>query len=281
MPSTSRSPIMTISSTAVSRAIGVSSSIAVPALSIAASHASGARSCAGGDLAAAARHAAMRAGADPEIIPVAPIGEIVPAFGAGPGMVRNFVSRQSGRREPMLRQLEQRGGGVLVGRPASRRARRGCRSAVPGSIVNWYSDRCSPASASASSAPHPRRQASGRAGHRSGRTNSGGKCRGARRIAAIASSRSCRAAEKPQRLGVERLNAERQPVDPGRGEAAKRSASAEFGLASSVISRSGAAGHSALHPLDQRRRPSRAASATACRRRKRPSTISRSGTSAA
>jgi hypothetical protein len=43
MPSTRRKPIITISSSAVSRSIGVVSSIAVPVFSTAASQASGAR----------------------------------------------------------------------------------------------------------------------------------------------------------------------------------------------------------------------------------------------
>src|SRR6266404_6742640 len=56
----------------------------------------------------------MRAGADAEIILVAPIGEVVAALGAGLGVVGDLIARQSGRREATLRRLEQRRPGLLV-----------------------------------------------------------------------------------------------------------------------------------------------------------------------
>ena len=54
------------------------------------------------------------------------------------------------------------------------------------------------------------------------------------------------APEQAQRGVVERLHAERDAVDAGRAKRAKRSASTEVGLASSVISRSGAGAKQAL-----------------------------------
>ena len=64
----------------------------------------------------------MGAGTDADIVAIAPIDEVVPALGARPGVVGDLVGRQAGGREPLLRQLEQRGGGVLVGRKRTRRA---------------------------------------------------------------------------------------------------------------------------------------------------------------
>src|SRR5208283_2310668 len=49
----------------------------------------------------------VRAGADPDIILIAPIGEVVSAFGAWPRMVRDLVGREAVRDEPVLRHLEQ------------------------------------------------------------------------------------------------------------------------------------------------------------------------------
>ena len=51
------------------------------------------------------------------------------------------------------------------------------------------------------------------------------------------------AAEETQRRTVERLDAERQAIDPAWASAAKRPASTEVGLASSVISISGTVSH--------------------------------------
>ena len=69
----------------------------------------------GSHLAAVARDPAMRARADPEVILVAPIGEVVPAFGAGSCVVGNLVSRQFGGGEPLLRHFVEGHRGVLVG----------------------------------------------------------------------------------------------------------------------------------------------------------------------
>ena len=130
MPSARRRPIITISSTAVSPDRGhlLEFGVLEPCLGQAA-------------LARRVAHAvlddpAMCAGADAEIILVAPVGEVVPAFRAGAGMVGDFGSRPSRRGELLLGQLEHRRGGlVMSGRTSSPLAAR-CVNAVPGSIVS-------------------------------------------------------------------------------------------------------------------------------------------------
>ena len=57
----------------------------------------------------------MCSGTDPGVILIAPIGEVVPAFGAGSGVVGDLVSRQPGGGEPFLRHLEERGRAVFLG----------------------------------------------------------------------------------------------------------------------------------------------------------------------
>ena len=54
--------------------------------------------------------AAMRARADAGIIAIAPIGEIVPAGLAGPGMVGNFIRRIAGFGGERLGDVKQFGG---------------------------------------------------------------------------------------------------------------------------------------------------------------------------
>ena len=58
----------------------------------------------------------MRAGADAGIFAVAPIDEIVPALGAGPRVVGDFVGGHAVRLGDLLRRVEQRAGEILVGR---------------------------------------------------------------------------------------------------------------------------------------------------------------------
>src|SRR5215469_1896962 len=60
---------------------------------------------ANGALFAIDRKAAMRPRADPEIVAVAPVDEIVPALPAGPRVVRYLVGRQPGSFEDVLRRL--------------------------------------------------------------------------------------------------------------------------------------------------------------------------------
>ena len=60
--------------------------------------------------------AAVRAGADPGIIAVAPVSEVVAALRAGPGVVGDFVGGQPGRGGALLGQLEQAGRRVGVER---------------------------------------------------------------------------------------------------------------------------------------------------------------------
>ena len=79
----------------------------------------------------------MRAGADAEIILVAPIGEVVPALGAGAGVVGDFVGREAGPSEAVLRRLEKLGGEVVVGHGdvAVRRPRRELRAGLDRQLV--------------------------------------------------------------------------------------------------------------------------------------------------
>src|SRR5205085_12668577 len=69
----------------------------------------------GREFAAGAARPARGARPDPGIIPVAPIGEVVPAFGAGSGVIGDFVGGQPASSEPFLRHLEQRSCALLVG----------------------------------------------------------------------------------------------------------------------------------------------------------------------
>ena len=58
----------------------------------------------------------MGAGADAGIFAVAPVDEIVPALGAGAGVIGDFVGRQAGRRRGVERRRIERDRRVLVGR---------------------------------------------------------------------------------------------------------------------------------------------------------------------
>src|SRR6516225_2056195 len=57
----------------------------------------------------------MRARTDPDIVLIAPIGEVVPAFGAWPGVIGDLVSRQPVSGEAVLRHLEQYDRDFLLG----------------------------------------------------------------------------------------------------------------------------------------------------------------------
>src|SRR5690606_1334657 len=58
---------------------------------------------------------AMGAGADADIVRIAPVSEIVPAPGAGRGVVRDFIGWPAGSGSTRLRQLVERGGMIEVG----------------------------------------------------------------------------------------------------------------------------------------------------------------------
>ena len=58
---------------------------------------------------------AMGAGADAGIFAIAPVDEVVPALGAGHGVVGNLVGRQAGRVADFLGDGIEIGGGVVVG----------------------------------------------------------------------------------------------------------------------------------------------------------------------
>ena len=59
---------------------------------------------------------AMGAGTNADIVPIAPIGQVVAAFRTGPGMVRDLVSGQAERIETLLRRLVERGGDLFLRR---------------------------------------------------------------------------------------------------------------------------------------------------------------------
>src|SRR6185312_16958284 len=63
----------------------------------------------GRELGAAERQPAMRAGADADIVAVAPIEQIVPAFGPGPRMVGDLIGRHQAGLELRLRRLVEIG----------------------------------------------------------------------------------------------------------------------------------------------------------------------------
>src|SRR5690606_32297402 len=58
----------------------------------------------------------MRAGAHTRIIAIAPVNEIVAAFGAGPRIIRYFVDGQSGSGADFLRQGIKSSGILLAGK---------------------------------------------------------------------------------------------------------------------------------------------------------------------
>src|SRR5580765_7480090 len=57
----------------------------------------------------------MGAGTNPCVIAISPIKEVVPALGAGFGMIGDLIGTQACRLSNLLRDFVQRGGGVIVG----------------------------------------------------------------------------------------------------------------------------------------------------------------------
>src|ERR1700761_753598 len=73
----------------------------------------------------------MRPGPDPDIILIAPISEIVPAFGAQSGVVGDLVSRHAGGSEMLLGRFVESRGGFVIERIKNAAARQ-CRKSGAG-----------------------------------------------------------------------------------------------------------------------------------------------------
>ena len=69
----------------------------------------------GGVAAAVDVDPAVGAGTDAGVFVGAPVNQVVPAFGAGPGVIGHLVGRQAGVRANLLRQIVERAAGVIVG----------------------------------------------------------------------------------------------------------------------------------------------------------------------
>src|SRR6185437_16376090 len=67
-----------------------------------------------GEQRAVEAHPAMRARPDPRVVAVAPIGEVVPALAARPGVVGNLVAEQAEARRLLTRRLIERGGQIRL-----------------------------------------------------------------------------------------------------------------------------------------------------------------------
>src|SRR5690606_6045895 len=76
----------------------------------------------GGDAATGEGQAAMRAGADAGPVAGAPVDQVVPTFGAGAGMVGDFVGGEAGGGRHLLRQGVEVGGEVLIWQAAQEAA---------------------------------------------------------------------------------------------------------------------------------------------------------------
>ena len=266
-PRASRSPISSASiACSLAGSSAVSSAMPWPLRASAASQFSGLR----WRWVARAAAAAVRAGADAGIGAVAPVSEIVAALLAGPGVVGDFVGGEAGRLGHRLGQLVERGASsgsarrqlaprrharrsACRARWSAGRARGGrCRSRAPGSssaaqaslalagqgvdqveadpVERGLRGRRAPPGPSATSWARPRKRSA-------------------------SSSSDCRPSETR--------------LTPAAARSAKRAASTEEGLASSVISMSGREAPMRRRPPRSAPRPSPAASARACRRRRR------------
>ena len=154
------------------------------------------------------------------VVLVAPIGEVVAALGAGAGVVRDLVGRQASGGESVLRRLEQRRGALLVGHDEITASRRSgeCGAGFDGQLVERQM-LASEREGLVELAP-PSVDALAGAGvdqveREPGKSGGGLLDRGDRLGAVV------RPAEKAQGRRIERLHAERQPVDPGRGKRAE------------------------------------------------------------
>ena len=162
----------------------------------------------------------MGARTDPEIVLVAPIDEIVPAFGPGPGVVGDLIGRQPGGRKPVLRRLEQCRRAFFIGQrefAAPSEGRKGGtgldRQLVERQVLAGKGERLIELAA-------PDAKALAGAGvdqvEREPR-----KCRAGMVDRGDGLLSVMGAAQQAQGRRVERLDSERQPVDAGGGKGSK------------------------------------------------------------
>ncbi|GJE60415.1 hypothetical protein MPOCJGCO_2527 [Methylobacterium trifolii] len=162
----------------------------------------------------------MGAGADPGILAVAPVEQVVARLGAGAGVVRDLVGREPRRPADILRHVVEGARDLVVRRhqPAGRRQPEERRAGLDGELVEGQvlgrpRDRIRQLGP-----PRRRRlagagvdQVEGGAGER--------RLRDPDRLERLRGA--VQAPERLQRGVVERLDAERHPVDPGGPVAAK------------------------------------------------------------
>ena len=223
-----------------------------PFASTAASQRSGTADRAGGELVAAQSQPAMRAGPDADIVAVAPVHEVVTRLLPGSGMVADLVGRQAGTLQHLLGQLVEVGLQIRVERLqlALLDHRMEARARLDGQLIErqmpvW---RCR--------GPGPARPAnpprSGQGGRRSGRTSAAG------RPAPPAPRRPrprryrARGQERPDRRSFRAWMPKETRFTPAARNPRNRSASTEVGLASRVISMSGANGPTLGGTVDDR-----------------------------
>ena len=194
----------------------------------------------------------------------------MPALRARRGVVGHLVGSKPEARGLLGGGLIQRRRGHR--RPAARSRRAACSvaNAVPGSIVSWYSDRWSAASASAcrSSARHaasvlPRPRVDQVERH--ARKNPPRHLQRRHRL-----SHRVLPPQHPQRHRIEALHAQRHPVHPGRTERRQPAGldAGRVGLQRDLDARAPAS-NSRARILDQRGHRLRLPSGWACRRRRR------------
>ena len=160
----------------------------------------------------------MGAGADAKPLARAPVDEVVPAFFAWPGVVRDLVGEKAGSLEPVLGQLVEIGLEVVVGQRESAGPMEEveARAGLDGQLIE--------AEMAARMVERPfelgRPGLDGLAGagvdqiERETREQPCGEVDRRERL-----GRRVLAPEEPERPVIERLDAERDPVDPGRPEA--------------------------------------------------------------
>ena len=241
-PSLRRRPIISNSSSCASAGTVSRGSSPLPFASTAASQRSGTADRAGGQLVAVQSQPAMRAGPDADIVAVAPVHEVVTRLLPGPGVVADLVGRQAGTLQHLLGQFVEVGLQIRVERLQRALARPSRGSACP---ARWSADRATDARWRGRG-PGPARPAkpprSGQGGRRSGRTSAAGRPAPPAPRRARASAVSCSRPRKARSRSFRAWTPKETRFTPAARNPRNRSASTEVGLASSVISMSGAHG---------------------------------------
>ena len=183
----------------------------------------------------------MRARTDAGIFLAAPIDEVVFALGARPRVVGNLVGRKAVRGADILRHVVQRAGDGLVGRLqfACGMQSEERRAFLDGELIERQMLGGFRNRQLQFVGPHLRRLV-GAGVDQVERVAVECRARDRHRIERLA--RAVQASQRFQRSIIQRLHAERHPVDAGGAIAAERVASTLVGLASSVTSTSGATG---------------------------------------